>query len=204
MDEFEEEGNRLQNSLNTINSEIASNNRAVIDLEHETERLQSEIMTRRTEITDKRAELQKLEQQIASNQKTSTEIVEVKDHAGLISNSVTQAIPDLQNVRNNLTKCSDLVRERSREISDNTEQRHRFLAMVPVFGTNLKRRKDYEKQIEVVREVLQNLDKIHRDMPSLMPARNSKLFLDVKPWNAADVSVKALHENIPAVVYFED
>ena len=201
MLDFEKEADQLQASVNQVDREVSTLSSAVISLETESQRLRAQIQTHKTDIKNKQAEMARLEKEISSGRSTKEEIVIVKDHALSTLVNVQQALPDLRSIRDALEQCRDRIEDKRLEVSTPADTFSDVIGYIPFVGTKMKRKGEFRKRILAIEEVLQTLDKIHKDMPALLPASSSK-FLDIKPWNSAQVLTSEVGRPMPEIVLF--
>ncbi len=200
MEDFENEANNLQASVNTLSAEISANGRALAGLEREKSGLQSQLKSHQGELSRSKAELKALERQIAGVDKTKRDISTLQDHAISTTTSVRNALLELQSIKTNLEQCSDLVKEKSLDVSTSCTLTERLTGMLPVIGTSWKRGKMLRKQMVVIQQVCNTLNHIHAEVPTLLPSKNDK-FLDIKPWGSDGARV-SVSEVMPGVCLY--
>lgn len=199
--EHKKEVERLQDSIWDLNGEKSTLTSAVSSLTLQNKSLSRDVDRYREKITETQAEVSKLEGQIRDGSKTRKEMTNVESHAISTLSTVKDVLPELRNVRNNLEKFSDLVKERSVEVEESKDLTYKLMQYIPIVGARMKRTRHFEAQVSVLKQVVETLDHLHKDIPSLLPANVTKA-LDIKPWNSARVSITEIGKDIPGLVMF--
>ncbi|KAH8590060.1 hypothetical protein B0O99DRAFT_655118 [Bisporella sp. PMI_857] len=202
MDDFQNEANSYRQSINSLITEISQNVQAVASLEREKTRLQSLVSQYQSEVSKRKSEHQVYQVKIEQADRVKGEITILRSHATSTKKNVTQALPELHKIKQNLEQCSTLVKERSLDVSTSSGLMDRFLPILPVIGVSIKRYQDFNKQKLLMQQALETLDQIHTEVPKLLPSTGDVKFLDIKPWNSEIVSVIDVGAPIPDVCYY--
>jgi predicted RNase H-like nuclease (RuvC/YqgF family) len=201
MDDFEKEANSYRQSINSLSTEISQNVQAVATLEREKKNLQSLVSQYQSEVSTRRSEHRVFQRKIAQADRVKDEITTLKSHAVSTKKNVVQALPELHKIKQSLEQCSTLVKERSLDVSTSDTFMERFTGSLPGVGTKIKKSRDFKKQKLLLQQTSETLDRIHTEVPSLLPSTGDVKFLDIKPWNAGVVSVMDVGSPIPDVRY---
>jgi chromosome segregation ATPase len=148
---------------------------------------QSEVATRKRKQQEHRSQIQKTGQ-------IKSEISMLDMHASATTSSVTESQRELQKIKQNLDTCSALLKERSLEAQTNSGFLERFL------GKTYKRKQEFMRQKNLLQNVSNALDKIHTEMPVLLPNSDTKL-LGSSPWDAKSQPIVGVREPIPELCY---
>lgn len=188
--------------MSTLNSEISLGVRHVANLEQEKRDLEARIRQYESEISARKSRHKEYEQQISAANHVKSEIAELERHAQSTTSNVTEDNRQLQKMKQTLDQCNSLIKARSLDVETSESFVEHFAGLLgPRIGNNSKRTREFRRQKEVMEQVSQTLEQIHSEVPLLLPSQQMK-FLDVKPWNTAEISVTEIGELIPAMSYF--
>lgn len=199
MDDFQNDINSYQSSINTLNTTINQNTQDIATLEREKTELAALVRKYKSEISERTSEHRACKQQINEAKLAQGEIRTLKSYAVSTKANVTEALPNLHNIKSSLEQCSTLVKERSLEVTVSSTTTERWTRTVPIIGGSVKKSKDFKRQ-QIMTQVSDVLNKIHNEIPLLLPSNSTK-FLDIKPWDHGSVSVRSVSEPMPDLCY---
>lgn len=202
MEDFEKEANSCRQSINSLSTEISQDAQAVASLEREKTELQSLVSKYQSEVTKRRSEQRIYQRNIEQADRVKTEIATLKSHAVSTKKNVVQALPELQQIKQTLEQCSTLVKERSLDVSTSSTVMERFTGSLPIVGTKIKNAREFNRQKLLLQQVSETLEKIHTEVPGLLPSSVNAKFLDVKPWNSDIISVVDVGMPIPDISFY--
>jgi septal ring factor EnvC (AmiA/AmiB activator) len=148
---------------------------------------QSEVATRKRQQQEHRNQIQKTGQ-------IKSEISVLDKHASSTTSNVAESQRELQKIKQNLDTCSALLKERSLEVQTNSGFLERFL------GKTYQRKREFMRQKSLLQNVSDALDRIHTEMPALLPSSDTKL-LSSSTWNAKAQPLVDIREPIPELCY---
>ena len=123
-------------------------------------------------------------------------------HAKSTTADVSDDNRRLQKLKQLLDECNSKIKTKSLAVEEHAGFTERFAGVLPMsMGKNMKRSREFRRQKDVMEQVTEALEQIHSEMPLLLPAGQMK-FLDVKAWNASEITVTEITKDIPSVVYF--
>ncbi|KAK3374693.1 hypothetical protein B0H63DRAFT_255503 [Podospora didyma] len=195
----------LNNSIRSINIDIARGDAAVASLEQEKRDLQALVQKYKTEISERRTKHRDYQKTISDSNRVQGDVKLLKNVADSTLSNVKDDTRELQKMKQTLEKFSDEIQAKSVDVSTSAGPVERLARLVAPrsVSTNMRLAREYKKQQEVIQEVTETLARIQKDIPLLMSSHETK-FLDIKPWNAVESSVVELGEDIPEVCYFPD
>jgi chromosome segregation ATPase len=149
---------------------------------------QSEVATR------KRNQQEHLNQ-IKKTGQIKSEISVLDQHASSTISNVAESKLELQKIKQNLDTCSTLLKERSLEVQTNSGFVERFLGKI-----YQRRIQEFTRQKSLLQNVSDALDRIHTDMPALLPSSDAKL-LSSSAWNAKAQPFVDIREPMPELCF---
>jgi uncharacterized phage infection (PIP) family protein YhgE len=111
-------------------------------------------------------------------------------HASSTTTNVAESQRELQKIKQNLDICSALLKEQSLEVQTNSGFLERFL------GKTYQRKQEFNRQKSLLQTVSDALNRIHTEMPALLPSSDTKL-LSSSQWNAKAQPLVDIRESIP-------
>lgn len=199
MSDLKDEIRSTNSSISSLQSQIMQADRDVTSLEKEKSELQRLVTRCQSEVTACKLQQQGFRSQISNVSTIRSEISVLDDHGHATTSSVTERKNELQTIKQNLDSCSALLKERSLEVQTSSGFVERLM------GKKYARKQKSKRQLELMGNIVGMLDKIHTQMPALLPSSQGAKLLGESAWiSAGGATVESavdVSEPIPEVCY---
>ncbi|KAF5692859.1 hypothetical protein FDENT_2499 [Fusarium denticulatum] len=188
----------LQSRVATLNREISQDQQAISNLEIEQRNLQNLVSQYQRDISSRRSTHHLYQKQIAEANQVGNDIIALKGVAEATISNINDVNSELQDVKECLDECSSLLQAKSVDLSTSATSVDWVIGVVGRC-TRKFRVKEFERQITLMQQVAEVLDKIEQEGQLLLSSQDMA-FLDTKPWDAKSLIVEE-NETIPALLY---
>ncbi|KID82915.1 hypothetical protein MGU_09751 [Metarhizium guizhouense ARSEF 977] len=202
MDDFEKEARSYRQSINSLSTEISENAKAVTALESEKETLQSLSCQYQSTVSKRRSERQAHRGEIERADRVKGDITTLKDHAASMKQNILQALSELHIIKHSLEKCSTSVNEQSIDVSYSSTLMERFTEALWGVVPMAQRTRDFNNQRRLLHQALETLDRIHGEVPKLLPRMGGIMFLNMEPWDSSTGPNMGIKTPIPSICYY--
>ncbi|KAF4436530.1 hypothetical protein FACUT_6388 [Fusarium acutatum] len=188
----------LQSRVSTLNREISQDQQVISNLEIEQRNLQNLVSQYQRDISSRRSAHHLYQKQIAEANRVENEITTLKGVAEATNSNINEVNSELQDAKECLDECSSLLQAKSVDLSTSATSVDWIIGAVGRC-TRKFRAKEFERQITLMQQVAEVLDKIEQEGQLLLSSQDMA-FLDTKPWDVKRLIVEG-NETIPELIY---
>ncbi|KAF5651366.1 uncharacterized protein FTJAE_113 [Fusarium tjaetaba] len=187
----------LQSRVSTLNREISQDQQVISNLEMEQRNLQNLVSQYQRDISSRRSTHQLYQKQITEANKVENDITALKGVAEATISNINDVNSELQDVKECLDECSSLLQAKSVDLSTSATSVDWVIGVVGRC-TRKFRVKEFERQITLMEQVAEVLDKIEQEGQLLLSSQDMA-FLDTMAWDVKRPIVEE-SETIPELV----
>ncbi|KAF5983242.1 hypothetical protein FCOIX_3329 [Fusarium coicis] len=187
----------LESRVSTLNREISQDQQVISSLEMEQRNLQNLVSQYQLDISSRRSTHQLYQKQITEANRVENDITALKGVAEATIANINEVNSELQDVKECLDECSSLLQAKSVDLSTSATS---VDCVIGVVGrcTRKFRVKEFERQITLMQQVAEVLDKIEQEGQLLLSSQDMS-FLDTMAWDIKRPIVEE-SETIPELV----
>ncbi|CCT70870.1 uncharacterized protein FFB20_11066 [Fusarium fujikuroi] len=189
----------LRSRVSTLNGEISQDQQVISSLETEQRNLQNLVSQYQRDISSRRSTHQLYQKQISEANRVENDITTLKGVAEATISNINDVNSELQDVKECLDECSSLLQAKSVDLSTSATSIDWIIGAVGRC-TRKFRAKEFERQITLMQQVAEVLEKIEQEGQLLLSSQNMA-FLDAKPWDDVKNPIVEEHETIPELIY---
>lgn len=182
-----------------MNGEISQDQQVISSLETEQRNLQNLVSQYQRDISSRRSTHQLYQKQISEANRVENDIKTLKGVAEATISNINDVNSELQDVKECLDECSSLLQAKSVDLSTSATSIDWIIGAVGRC-TRKFRAKEFERQITLMQQVAEVLEKIEQEGQLLLSSQNMA-FLDAKPWDDVKTPIVEEHETIPELIY---
>ncbi|KAG9498401.1 hypothetical protein J7337_009206 [Fusarium musae] len=187
----------LQSRVSALNREISQDQQVISNLEIEQRNLQSLVSQYQRDISSRRSTHQLYQKQITEANRVENDITALKGVAEATIANINEVNSELQDVKECLDECSSLLQAKSVDLSTSATSVDWVIGVVGRC-TRKFRVKEFERQITLMEQVAEVLDKIEQEGQLLLSSQDMA-FLDTMAWDVKRPIVEE-SETIPELV----
>ncbi|KAF5599971.1 hypothetical protein FPANT_2874 [Fusarium pseudoanthophilum] len=187
----------LQSRVSTLNREISQDQQVISNLEIEQRNLQNLVSQYQRDISSRRSTHQLYQKQITEANRVENDITALKGVAEATISNINDVNSELQDVKECLDECSSLLQAKSVDLSTSATSVDWVIGVVGRC-TRKFRVKEFERQITLMEQVAEVLDKIEQEGQLLLSSQDMA-FLDTVAWDVKRPIVEE-SETIPELV----
>lgn len=187
----------LQSRVSALNREISQDQQVISNLEIEQRNLQSLVSQYQRDISSRRSTHQLYQKQITEANRVENDITALKGVAEATIANINEVNSELQDVKECLDECSSLLQAKSVDLSTSATSVDWVIGVVGRY-TRKFRVKEFERQITLMEQVAEVLDKIEQEGQLLLSSQDMA-FLDTMAWDVKRPIVEE-SETIPELV----
>ncbi|KAF5592202.1 uncharacterized protein FSUBG_10243 [Fusarium subglutinans] len=189
----------LQSRVSALNREISQDQQVISNLEIEQRSLQGLVSQYQRDISSRRSTHQLYQKQIAEANRVENDITALKGVAEATISNINDVNCELQEVKECLDECSSLLQAKSVDLSTSATSVDWIIGAVGRC-TRKFRAKEFERQITLMQQVAEVLDKVEQEGQLLLSSQDMP-FLDTKPWGDVKGLIMEENEAIPELTY---
>lgn len=202
MDDFEKEAHSYRQSIDSLSKEISQNAQAVTDLESEKIKLQWLVHQYQSKVSECRLEYRAHQGEIEQADTVKDDITMLNSHAASMNKNMLEALSDLQHIKHSLEQCSEILKERSINLSSSNSSIDKIIVAVLGVVPMAKRSRYFNDYKKLLHKALGILDQVHGEVPKLLPRIGGTRLLDIKPWDSGSSSITGIKTPIPNICYY--
>ncbi|KAF5539215.1 hypothetical protein FNAPI_10886 [Fusarium napiforme] len=187
----------LQSRVSTLNREISQDQQVISNLEIDQRNLQNLVSQYQRDISSRRSTHQLYQKQITEANRVENDITALKGVAEATIANINDVNSELQDVKECLDECSSLLQAKSVDLSTSATSVDWVIGVVGRC-TRKFRVKEFERQITLMEQVAEVLDKIEQEGQLLLSSQDMA-FLDTMAWDVKRPIVEE-SETIPELV----